>query len=85
MKRQRREKLDPRELGPAEPQHGMTERQARERKERVALQMLREGYSAVAIEERFIQDSLNLTRLARKHGIDLRARGHGLPGGLPIL
>jgi FAD/FMN-containing dehydrogenase len=85
MKMQRRERADPRELGPAEPQYGMTDRQARERKERVALQVLREGYPAVAIEERFSQGCLNLTRLARKHGIDLRARGHGLPGGVPIL
>jgi len=63
----------------------MTEQQARERKERVALQMLREGYSAVAIEERFGQGGLNLTRLERRHGIDLRARGHGLLRGLPVL
>ncbi len=63
----------------------MTEQQARERKERVALQMLREGYPAVAIEEHFGQGGLNLTQLERRHGIDLRARAHGLPEGLPVL
>ncbi|SES84329.1 hypothetical protein SAMN05443639_101403 [Stigmatella erecta] len=47
--------------------------------------MLREGYPAEAIEERFSQGGLNLTRLARRHGIDLRARGHGLLKGLPVL
>ncbi|SEM74857.1 hypothetical protein SAMN05444354_12275 [Stigmatella aurantiaca] len=74
---------DPRELGSAEPQHGMSERQVRKRKERVAFQMVLEEYPAVAIEERFSRGDLNLTRLARKHGIDLRARVHGFPGGLP--
>lgn len=61
---------------------GMTEAEARARKYRIALEMLREGWPTSAVMERFSESALNLTELARKHGLKLGGEVQ-LPGGLP--
>ncbi|AAK94364.1 hypothetical protein Mx8p29 [Myxococcus phage Mx8] len=70
--------------GPDLPLNGVTSQMARERRERIALEMLREGWPSTAIVERFAEFPPDVDRIRKKYNLKAE-RGHQLPGGLPVL
>ncbi len=68
--------------GPDVPLNGWTPQMEQSRRERIAAEMLRDGWPATAVEERFGTRAPNIERLRRKYNLKAE-RGHPLPGGLP--
>lgn len=77
---------DANELGPDRPLLGMTPEEARERVERVVLELLRDGVPTCAIRERFgwAADGKEVSHIAVKHGMPLRGEVDRIPYGAPV-
>lgn len=73
------------DMGPDVPLNGWTQRMEMERREKLAAEMLREGYSTSAVQERFAGLQVNIARVRRKYNIPTPSAGERpLPGGPPV-
>lgn len=75
---------DGQDEGPDRPLNGWTWKMEQERRERIAVEMLREGWPSTAVQERFAEAPPDIERIRRKYNIPAE-RGRPLPGGLPVL
>lgn len=73
--------LDPREYGPAEPQHGMSPQQAEQYRHRRLVELVQEGVPAYAVAERLGMTPNAVSKAASRLG--LRCASSLLPFGAP--